>query len=418
MKKLFCIMMTLLLLANGWICAYATHTREEVRAAYRTISDWSDSTPYVENPVISAPYAAGKLNPDAISDALNYLNFIRWLAGLEVPVKQSRIYNYQCQHGAVLLAALDYVDHNAPRPEDMDENFYNSAHLATISGNIAKFNWMRNAILREGVEYFVRDDGDNNLAVLGHRRWALNPYMASTGFGLANSATGMSYVTMYAHDAGNPEAEWTEVCWPSAGAFPATLMHADLAWSIILNPEIYDLDASLPTVVLAESESGLRFEFQPATGTGDGFCTFNFEDYGAGPCLIFRPDFSNTDFTDYQQNQRWTVSVEGLCRLDGSSATLEYTVDMISLFVEDVAAIELSQLEATLRPGESMTLSAQVLPTYADDLRVEWISSNPNVASVDTAGAVTALGTGICEITARSANGRSDTCILTVSDTE
>ncbi len=71
-----------------------------------------------------------------------------------------------------------------------------------------------------------------------------------------------------------------------------------------------------------------------------------------------------------------------------------------------------------MRPGESLTLSAQVLPTYADDLRVEWISSNPNVASVDTAGTVTAFGIGVCEITARSANGRSDTCILTVSDKE
>ena len=43
----------------------------------------------------------------------------------------------------VLLAALDYVDHYAPNPGDMDANFYDSAHLATMSSNIAKFNWMR-----------------------------------------------------------------------------------------------------------------------------------------------------------------------------------------------------------------------------------------------------------------------------------
>ena len=43
--------------------------------------------------------------------------------------------------GAVLLAALDYVDHSAPQPPDMDRNFYDSAHIGTSSGNIARFNF-------------------------------------------------------------------------------------------------------------------------------------------------------------------------------------------------------------------------------------------------------------------------------------
>ena len=246
--------------------------------------------------------AEGALAEPAARDALNTLNFARWLAGLD-PVAESDIYDYQCQHGAALLGALDYVDHNAPRPADMDGNFYDSAHIATSSSCIARFNWMRPTILREGVEYFLRDDGEENLATLGHRRWALNPVMASTGFGLSNSRSGMSYVLMYAHDLGRGDARWESVCWPCDGAFPAELIHDHLAWSVVLNPAVYNVNSLAPHVSLSESGSGLSFEFDPASGKGDGFCAVNLEGYGAGPCLIFRPDFSGTDFTDYLQNQ-------------------------------------------------------------------------------------------------------------------
>ena len=413
MKKLCCLIACALLFVT---CARGEkiHTRDDVRNAYFSINDWHEDTPYAENPVITAPYAPGEINAEALSDALDYLNFIRWLAYMDTPVSLSRIYNYQCQHGAVLLAANDRVSHDSPIAPGMDRNFYESAHNATLSGNIAKFNWMRPSIIREGVEYFVRDDGDANLPVLGHRRWALNPLMGSTGFGLANSETGMSYVVMYAHDFGMPEAEWFHTLWPSPGAFPADFMHADLAWSITLNPEKYALSESTPKITLTEAESGLSFRFDPMTGRNDGFCTFSFENYGSGPCLIFRPDFSGTDFTDYQQNQRWTVRVDGLYDADGLPAPLEYEVDMISLFPQDPVNVEVSILEKTIPVGETLQLSAKVIPGYADDLTITWRSTDLSVADVDENGLVSALCAGKCDIIASSVNGREDYCALTI----
>ncbi|MBR1820028.1 MAG: Ig-like domain-containing protein [Clostridia bacterium] len=392
----------------------SAHTRDAVRAAYAAISDWRARSPYTEAPIAAAPYAAGTLTEGATANALGFLNFARWLAGVD-PVSESAIYDYQCQHGAVLLAALDYVDHSAPRPADMDRNFYDSAHIATTSGCIARFNWMRESILREGVEYFLRDDGEENLAALGHRRWALNPTMAATGFGLANSASGMSYVLMYAHDLGNPDAEWDSVCWPAAGAFPAELMHDHLAWSVMLNPEIYDLSASLPIVTLTEAGGDFAFHFEPAAGVGDGWCALNLEGYGAGPCLIFRPDFTGTGFTDYEQNQRWLVRVDGLIGTDGAKRPLEYQVDMISLTVQDVVNVEISPQEAALEIGETLALTADVIPGYADDLTVAWRSTDTAVATVDGDGVVTAVGPGACEIVATSAGGYEDVCAVTVA---
>ena len=408
MKRLLALIFVLILLP----AALSERTRQEVREAYRAL-DISGGSPYAEVPAVIAPYAAGELTEAALEDATAYLNFVRWLAGV-APVSDSTIYNYQCQHGAALLAALDYVDHNAPQPEDMDVNFYDSAHLGTSSGNIARFNWMRDSIIREGVAYFVRDDGEQNLPMLGHRRWALNPIMAATGFGLANAASGMSYVVMYAHDLGNPDAEWDSVLWPSPGAFPAELMHDHLAWSAVLNPAMYDLAASPVEVTLTGENTGLSFRFNPVEGTGDGFCALNLEPYGAGGCVIFRPDFIGTDFTDYQQNQRWHVRIDHLLTVDGGETALDYTVDMVSLYAQDAVNIEISMLEAELQVGEALALGARVIPDYADDLSVAWRSTDEAVAIVDDSGRVTAVGPGVCDIICEDCARHADACRVTV----
>lgn len=391
----------------------AYESREELRAAYQALGVFPGNTPYVEEPVIDAPYAPGKLQELAKDEALEYLNFLRGIAELE-PVVRSEIYDYQCQHGAVLLAALDVVDHNAPQAPDMDQNFYDSAHLATTSSNIAQFHWMRPTMLREGVAYFVRDDGSRNLATVGHRRWVLNPYMNATGFGLANSHSGLSYVAMYAHDQGRPEAQWSEISWPAGGVFPVELMKWDLPWSVSLNPEIYDVNSSKIRVVLEEETLGLCFEFDCSSGTGDGFCTVSTENYGSGPCVIFMPDFENTAFVEYQQNQRWTVKVTGLVKTDGTDAEYSYEVDMASLYVQDVANVEVSRLEAEIKKGETLQLSAAVIPSYADDLTVSWTTGDPLVATVQEDGLVTAVNPGSCEIIVQSNNGRYDVCKVTV----
>jgi len=298
----------------------------------------------------------------------------------------------------------------------MDGDFYDSAHTATASGCIARFNWMRPTILREGVEYFLRDDGEENLSALGHRRWALNPMMAATGFGLANAKSGMSYVLMYAHDLGRPDAQWDSVCWPAAGDFPAELIHDHLAWSVVLNPAFYSLNALDPTVTLSEATTGLSFRFHPSAGAGDGFCALNLEGYGAGPCLVFRPDFSGTGFTDYLQNQHWHVRIDGLTGPDGAPRPMDYDVDMVSLVPQDAVNVELSSLDASLAPGETLHLRADVIPAYADDLTVAWRSSDEAVATVDESGLVTAIAPGECAVTATCAGGYEDRCSVTVHE--
>ena len=377
----------------------SAHTREEVRAQYVKINDWTEGDLYRSEPSSSDPYAAGEVRAEVLEDALNYLNFLRWLAGLEA-VELDPVLTEIAQYGAVLTAANGFVSHEPPAPADMDAAFYDKAAYAAASCNIACLNWTSADVLRQGMAYFARDDGEQNLSTLGHRRWLLNPTMGYTGFGLANDAAGMSYVTMYAHDLQGAPGAWEYVAWPAAGAFPAELMSAELAWSIVLNPEIYDTEGAWAR--LTNLETGAVYNF-PGEG---GYFAVDEGGYGAGPCLIFRPTVEE----DYEQNQRWLVEAG-----TSSGAAISYEVEMISLYPVEPSSVEIAPREAQMRPGETLTLTAAVVPDWADDLSIAWSSSDESVATVKN-GVVTAVGAGTCEISATAVNGEADICALTVEE--
>ena len=412
MKRAACFLAILMLFFPG---ASALESRDELRSLYNEIAPFQGSSPYEEVPSLERPYTMGRISADAQREALASLNFLRRLADLE-PVETNEVYTFECQHGAMLMAIEDDVEHMLPQPRGMDDAFYAEASAALASSNVARFNWMRPNILREAVAYFIRDDGEANLPVLGHRRWLLNPNMGQTGFGLANSSSGMTYVALYAHDMIDAPVSWSEVCWPSEGVFPCELMHGHLAWSIMLDPDEYDVPGSDIAVVLRETVSGAEFVFYCSSGMGNGFCAVNQQAYARSACVIFRPDLETAGITDYLQNQIWEVDVTGLKGADGRERELNYTVQMVSLYVQEVFAVELSCPSATLRRGDSMRLSAEVVPSYADDLSIIWTSSDETAATVGDDGTVRAVSPGMCVITAASANGCLDSCAITVEE--
>ncbi len=393
------------------VCAQAM-TRDQLRDLYAAVP-FPDQSPYLETPDTASFSAIGRIAPEAEASAIAYLNFIRAVAGLD-GVSVFDLYTLRAQNASLLLAANDEITHDPARAEGMSEGLYESARLGARECNLVKFNWDRPQILTDAIAYFARDDGDTNLSPLSHRRWLLNPRMAETGFGLAKSESGMSYAAMYAVDTGNDASAWEYVAWPCGGAFPVELMRRDLAWVVSLYESIYDLSASDIRIALANLSTGDTFSFDPRRETGDGFCTLSPAICGSGACAIFRPSHAN-DF-EYQQNQIFRVSVTGLKKTDGADASIEYTCEMASLFAQDVANIEISDLTAQLRAGENMQLTAAVIPAYADDLTIIWSSTDPEIATVDANGYVTAHRAGECDITAIGANGKYDICRLTVTE--
>ncbi len=92
----------------------------------------------------------------------------------------------------------------------------------------------------------------------------------------------------------------------------------------------------------------------------------------------------------------------------GKSATCAVTVEPIT-----VESVTLDKTELTLKPGDSETLTATVLPDDAENKTVAWSSSDTKIATVSDAGLVKAVAPGSATITAR-AGGRSATCTVTV----
>lgn len=67
--------------------------------------------------------------------------------------------------------------------------------------------------------------------------------------------------------------------------------------------------------------------------------------------------------------------------------------------------VTLTPDKTTLNVGEKQTLTATVLPAYATNKNVTWVSSDTSVATVEN-GVVTAVGKGTATITVTTEDGR------------
>lgn len=85
--------------------------------------------------------------------------------------------------------------------------------------------------------------------------------------------------------------------------------------------------------------------------------------------------------------------------------------------VQLVTSITLNQTSLTIHMGETQVLTATVLPSDASNKKVVWTSSDPDIASVDQTGMVTAVSVGICTITCSTTDrsGLKTECRLTVT---
>lgn len=110
-----------------------------------------------------------------------------------------------------------------------------------------------------------------------------------------------------------------------------------------------------------------------------------------------------------------TISnVAGDANLNYATTVAPVTVTT-SVPVVAVTSVTVSSKTLNLEVGQTRTLTATVTPDNATDKTVTWTSSDKNVATVDKDnGTVTAVGEGTATITATAANGKKDTCKVTV----
>lgn len=132
---------------------------------------------------------------------------------------------------------------------------------------------------------------------------------------------------------------------------------------------------------------------------------------------VFAAENINTD-TDTQtapvseatDNTDNTNNTENTGDTDPSKSTAEDTQENT-----EEAAITLDKSSLTLAKGSSSVITATITPDSEMESGCTWYSDNPNVATVNDTGLVTAVSAGTAAITAETVSGKTAVCTVTVT---
>jgi len=125
---------------------------------------------------------------------------------------------------------------------------------------------------------------------------------------------------------------------------------------------------------------------------------------------------SDTDIATVDSNGKVTAHSEGTVTITVKTEDGDYTANCAVSVKVPVTSVSLNKETTSLVVGAEETLTAAVAPDNASDKDVTWTSSNTGVATVDSAGKVTAIAEGTVIITVTTEDGnRTATCIVTVT---
>ncbi len=331
--------------------AQEERTLDEIKAKYRErpfpFRAFKD-VEYDIEPSAVFPYSAGKVKEDFLKEALDCVNFIRYLEGFPDDIILNETYIDYAQHGAVLLAAIDQLTHSPSQPADMPDDFYAIAYTGPSSSNCG---WGYTNILHS-IQSYMNDSDSSNINRVGHRRWLLNPAMQRIGFGYYNY-----YTDTYVFDSSRQNPIQVDyVSWPTKNYMPFEFMERDLAWSVNLG-DAYDYPVpDSVSVLLTRRSDGKSWIFNRHSDFTGTMNYFNIENspYGMSKCIIFRPDIDK-----YDKNDVFDVYIAGITR-NGVFEDISYSVQLFPL-------LEPTPVKATLEEG-----------TYINEAEIAFFCDSPD----------------------------------------
>lgn len=281
------------------------------------------------------PYTLGYLSPVNQQSALNLLNQIRYIVGVDANVVLDSSREFMVSATSLVLRLNGGLSHYPVRPAALlgseYDRIYAQGYAGAGSSNIAMGYTATSAMLG-GVSAttatqrgYMADADSKNMATVGHRRWIINPRMGKTFFG-ANGR----FSAMYAHDQSNPGGQ-TKVAWPAQN-MPVQYFSAIDPWSVSFGRV---LDASQLSVTLVRAGDGKTWSFSQAQS--DGYFNVDNSGYGQRGCVIFKPD----GLIGISAGDVFTVTIN-----DGKEGEVtQYNVNFFSLNLS--AAQPLSRLEVS-----------------------------------------------------------------------
>lgn len=293
----------------------AEHSRDEIR---RYIDghpfDMERSAEFASSPQLYVPYKdAGKLSNTDLLEGRNALNVMRFIAGVGTQDVTLCPYSTLYAQSAALACRINgSISHNPAYIQGINGTTWAYANVGAQNSNLSVgFNNAAHSV----VMGYVYDTNDRNIALLGHRRWCLNPPMYLTGFGQVGS-----YGAMWTTDKQLTNASNSGICWPAQN-MPVEYFPADTAWSISMCEYV---PADKIKVTLTRRSDMRAWEF--SSESADGY--FNVSNDKSVPldgCIIFRPD----DVGGYSHGDVFNVTIEGLDK------EVSYNVDFFALDGDD-----------------------------------------------------------------------------------
>lgn len=269
-------------------------------------------------------YALGRLNTTTVQNGLNTLNFIRYIAGIPYDVRYSREYEEKAQAAALVNWVNNKMAHTPAKPSDMDNTLY---QLGAEGAGASNLGWGYTNLYQAISKGWMEDDGANNIAKVGHRRWCLNPTMKYTGFGMAGNQS-----AMYAFDGVFEENGYYGVAWPARNMPVEYFETGRIPWSLSMGKDLNRKDIR---VTLKRVRDGRIWRFSDSGSDGEFFVNNGY--FGQKGCIIFRP----TGIEGYQAGDSFRVEVEGI------GTPVAYEVNFFRLIRNSISiSVELQHVKA------------------------------------------------------------------------
>lgn len=297
-----------------------------------------------ENPSVNTPYRTGKLNAGFLNQAELYFNYLRYAAGLP-DVALSDTLTDKAQHGAVLLAANGELTHTPSKPADMSDAFYQLGASSTATSNISmRYIFDSRKILTSSLQGCIDDSNSKeNMLVVGHRQWMLNPKLLYTGFGYARNAEGYDFAVTQITDKSAADSDYSFISWPAQGEFPNNIITSGTPWSVTLNPQKFqNPELEKITVKVTRLSDGMVWNLTNQDHTDrpdrqEPYLNVTQRGLGAGNCIVFHLGTESFQTDTYSDN--FTVEITGLKTKNGSDASLSYATHIFD-FQKALAAVQ------------------------------------------------------------------------------
>lgn len=299
------------------LATFKNRTKEQIFSLWQDaeIKDYDSIFEEGKEPSYTAPYSGGTVKQEVLQNVRKNLNYYRFLVG-SPEITEEFTNQPQLQNASVLQTinlrdwdngvGLTHSLWDYPKPDDMDQSFYDSAVFANHN-IISTYGYKSSIRGFFGESYFTY--------TAGHRTALLSPYVGSVQMGLGDTTYGRITRTAQAAEA----FEEKFAAYPSPGYFPKQDMDLQSDWDIYLNSKYFkDPSGGDVTAKITDLNTLESFDYSEEQGN-----------LSAGFFIFLAAPRKDQDFT---YSHSYKVEISGLENLSGQPVNIEYTVNFFDKF--------------------------------------------------------------------------------------